>query len=189
MPRSRAAERERPARAGSRSRGGDRTRRRSRPDCAMGEPGAEQLLQHRRQLVESDIAGILARHRLLGGRGGAAADIDVIALDALLAPRDLAGQQADVADIVLGARMMAAGEMDVDRQVDRDARLEIVGEPQRMALGVGGGELAAGIAGAGDQAAADRARLDAEAQRLDRGDADADIARRRRRRPAGSARP
>ena len=39
-----------------------------------------------------------------------------------------------------------------------------------------GGELAAGIAGAGDQAAADGARLDAQAQRVDGGDADADIA-------------
>ena len=44
-----------------------------------------------------------------------------------------------------------------------------------MALGVGGGELAAGIAGAGDEAAADRARLDADAERGQRGDADADI--------------
>ena len=52
---------------------------------AMGEPGREQLLEQRRQIVERDRLGILARHRLLGGRGCAAADIDVIALDALLA--------------------------------------------------------------------------------------------------------
>ena len=71
---------------------------------------------------------------------------------------------------------MAAGEMDVDRQVDRHARFEIVGEPQRMALGVRGRELAAGIAGAGHQAAPDGARLDAQAQRIDGGDADADVA-------------
>ena len=35
---------------------------------------------------------------------------------------------------------------------------EVVGELQRVALGVGGGELAAGVAGAGDQAAAERRR-------------------------------
>ena len=48
---------------------------------------AEQLLQQRRQLVERDVAGILARHRLLGGRSRTAADVDVIALDAVLARR------------------------------------------------------------------------------------------------------
>src|SRR5688572_29350062 len=45
-----------------------------------------------------------------------------------------------------------------------------------MALGVRGGELAAGVAGAGDQAAADGARLDAQTESVDGGDADADIA-------------
>jgi len=45
--------------------------------------------------------GILARHRLLGGRGCTTADIDVIALDAVLAAIDLGGQQADVADVML----------------------------------------------------------------------------------------
>ncbi len=108
--------------------------------------------------------------------GGAVVVPHVIALDAVLAAIDLGGQQTDVADIVLGAGMVATGEMDVDRQVDRDPRLEIVGESQRMALGIGGGELAAGIAGAGDQAAADRARLDAQTERIDGGDADADVA-------------
>src|SRR5437016_2845356 len=56
-----------------------------------------------------------------------------------------------------------------------EARLEIVGEPKCMTLGVGGSELAAGIAGAGHQAAADGAGLDADPQRLEGSDADPDV--------------
>src|SRR5882757_11048649 len=84
---------------------------------AMGEPGREQALEQRRQVVERHRLGVLARHRLLGGRSGPAADIDVIALDALLTLLDLAGEQADITDIMLGTGVMAAGEVDVDGQV------------------------------------------------------------------------
>ena len=45
-----------------------------------------------------------------------------------------------------------------------------------MALGVRGRELAAGITGTGHQAAPDGARFDAQAERIDGGDADADVA-------------
>ena len=52
----------------------------------------------------------------------AAADDDVVALDrvAVVADRDLRADQADVADVVLGAGMMAAGQVDVDRRVERE---------------------------------------------------------------------
>ena len=59
---------------------------------------------------------------------------------------------------------MAAGEMDVDRPVERDARLAPARDLLGVALGVGGRELAAGIAGAGDEAGADRARLGRQAR-------------------------
>ena len=62
---------------------------------------------------------------------------------------------------------MAAGEMDVDRRVERDARLAPARDLLGVALGVGGGELAAGIAGAGDEAGADRVGLDGQAERFD----------------------
>ena len=52
---------------------------------AMGEPRRQQLLEQRRQFIEHDVAGVLARHRLLGGRRRAAADEDVIALDDVVA--------------------------------------------------------------------------------------------------------
>ena len=65
--------------------------------------------------------------------------------------------------------MVAAGEVDVDRPVELDARLAPARDLLGVALGVGGGELAAGVAGAGDEAGADRARLGREAELLDRG--------------------
>src|SRR5262245_61636726 len=54
-----------------------------------------------------------------------AADMDVIAVDgvAVVVDRDARADQPDIADIMLRAGMMAAGEMDVDRRVERDARL------------------------------------------------------------------
>ena len=59
---------------------------------------------------------------------------------------------ADVADVVLGAGVRAAGEVDVDRLVE--VRLaKVIAEFDRVALGVGGGEFAVGIARAGDEAA------------------------------------
>ena len=59
-----------------------------------------------------------------GVLGEPAADDDVVALDrvAVLADRDLGADQADVADVVLGAGMVAAGQVDVDRHVERRAR-------------------------------------------------------------------
>ena len=56
-----------------------------------------------------------------------------------------------------------------------DARLAPVADLGRMALGVGGRELAAGIAGAGDQPGADLRRLDRKPDRFDRRDRKFDI--------------
>ena len=53
--------------------------------------------------------------------------------------------------------------------VERDARLAPARDLLGVALGVGGRELAAGIAGAGDEAGADRRCLGGEPERLDRG--------------------
>ena len=96
----------------------------------MGEPGARAARSmQRRQVVEG--------HRRCGRSRApsparrprrAAADVDVIALDHVLAASTLVAEQADVADVVLGAGVRAAGEVDVDRLIERDARLEVVGE-------------------------------------------------------------
>ena len=68
---------------------------------------------------------------------------------------------------MLRAGVMAAGQMDVDRRVERDARFAPARDLLGMALGVGSRELAAGIAGTGDQAGADGVGLDGETERLD----------------------
>ena len=112
--------------------------------------------------------------------------LDRIGLFGLL---HLAGQQTDVGDEMLRAGMVAAGQMNVDRRVERDARLAPLRDLFGMALGVGGGEFAAGVAGAGDQAAADRVGLDGEAERLDLLFGGVDLSQSARRRSAGSARP
>ena len=86
----------------------------------------------------------------------------MIALDriGILADLDLAGEQADLADEMLRAGMMAAGEMDIDRRVERNARLAPAAISSACRFGVGGREFAAGIAGASDEAGADRVGLD-----------------------------
>ena len=72
-----------------------------------------------------------------------------------LAQRNLGGDQADVADVVLGTGMVAACQMNVQRGVNLHARLAPVGNRGGVTLGVGGGKLAAGISSARDQAGPD----------------------------------
>ncbi len=57
--------------------------------------------------------------------------------------------------------------MDIDRRIERNARLAPARDVLGMPFGVGGRELAAGIAGAGDQPGADRIRGARKAERLD----------------------
>src|SRR6185437_3942580 len=80
-----------------------------------------------------------------------AADAQVIAFDRLVAglhPRRL---QADVADVVLGARVLAAGQVDVQRLIERESLVEVVRQKLGVALRVGAGILAPLAAGAGDE--------------------------------------
>ena len=82
-------------------------------------------------------------------------DEDVIAFDHVFTDGHLGGQQADVADIVLGARIGAARHVDIERLIERHPVGKIIGNRQGVALRVGGGILATGTAGASDQAGAD----------------------------------
>src|SRR4051812_8542561 len=81
----------------------------------------------------------------------------VIAFDGVVAVagRNLCSDQADVADIMLRAGMVATCEMNVERRVDVHARLAPVADFGSMALRIGSGELAAGVAGARNQPGAD----------------------------------
>ena len=58
---------------------------------------------------------------------------------------------------------MAPGKVDIDWRIDRDARFAPTSDFLRMALGVGCGELAPGIAGAGNETRAKRVDLDGKA--------------------------
>ena len=102
-------------------------------------------------------------------RAEAAADQHVIALDRIgvVVGLHLAGDEADLADRMLRAGVMAAGQMDVDRRVERDAVLAPGSDVLGMLLGVGGCELAAGISGACDETGAHRARLGRQSERGD----------------------
>src|SRR5262245_38944821 len=117
----------------------------------MREIGPKDSLNGLRRILRLDVAVELAPERCV--RPKAAADQDVIALDriGLIIVLHLAGQQPDFRNEMLRAGMVAAGQMDVDRRVERNARLAPAGDLLGMALGVGGGKLAAGIAGAGDE--------------------------------------
>src|ERR1700754_5300115 len=72
----------------------------------------------------------------IGMRSKTAAGEQVIALHGVitLADRHFCGDQADIADVVLRAGMVAAGEMDVERRVDRYARLAPVADLRGVAL-------------------------------------------------------
>ena len=142
---------------------------------AMGEIGLQQPLDRLRRVLGLEVVIDLLPD--IGVRAEAAAGEQMIALDrvVVLADRHLRRDQADIADVMLRAGMVAAGEMDVERRVDVDARLAPVADLGRMALGIRGRELAAGIAGAGDQPGADLRGLDREPDLLDRGNGELDI--------------
>src|SRR5690349_17336820 len=76
---------------------------------AVREVAAQQASHRARHILRLDIAKNLARKR--GVRSEAAADQDVIALDGVAIVRRLhpAGEEADVADVMLRAGVMAAG--------------------------------------------------------------------------------
>src|SRR6266851_5089502 len=137
---------------------------------AVGEIAFEHALDRARRVLRLDVAVYFAAKRSVGPE--ASSDINVIALNRLLilslilslALLHLAGEQSDIADVVLRARMVAAGEVDVDRTVELDARLTPLCDVLGVALGIGRREPAPNIAGAGDQTGTDRGRLGRKAQ-------------------------
>ena len=85
----------------------------------------------------------------------AAADEDVVAFFGFAGDFDGGGEEADVADVMLGAGVGATGEMDVDGLIESEFFLEVIGEFAGVFLGVGGGEFAVGVTGTGDEPAAE----------------------------------
>src|SRR5207344_1505441 len=102
-------------------------------------------------------------------RTEAAADVNVVALDsvALLGRWHLAGEQSDVADVVLRAGVMTASEMDVHGPVERDAAFTPAGDLLGIPLGIGGREFAPGIASASDEPGANGVCAGRKTERFD----------------------
>jgi hypothetical protein len=65
---------------------------------------------------------------------------------------------------MLRTGVRAPGKVDVDRLVELHAPFEILREREGLALGVGGGPLAARVAGAGHESAGDVGRLVVQAE-------------------------
>src|ERR1700677_402491 len=109
---------------------------------AMPEIGFQQTLHRYGRLIGLDVAQHFSADRPFIAE--AAAEDDMIAIDgvAFFIDGDARADQADVADIMLRAGMMAAGEMDVDGLVERDPVLAPARDILGMALGVGSGEFA-----------------------------------------------
>src|SRR3954452_10091118 len=141
---------------------------------AMGDIGLEQSFDRLRRVLCLEVVVDLLPD--VGVRTEPAAGEEMITLHrVLLVDRHARPDQADVADVMLGTGMVAAGNVDVDRLVHLAARLAPVADLGSVALGVGGGKAATGIASAGDQAGADMRRLDREPDLLDRRNGKLDI--------------
>jgi hypothetical protein len=119
----------------------------------------KELFHHRRKL-----RGLDCRNQLTGKALvliGPAANEDLIAFFAAY----LHTHQADVADVVLGAGMMAASDVEIDGLLNslstffRKARVEQRCESNRVGPRVGGGKLTAFVVCAGDRAAQSSACL------------------------------
>src|ERR1700678_1349606 len=103
---------------------------------AVRKVSFENLLDGARRLFSDDVAINFAPERRV--RPKAAADQNVIALDRvrLFVRLDFAGQEPDLGNEMLGARVVAAGQVDVDRRVEFNAGFAPARNLLGMALGV-----------------------------------------------------
>ena len=94
----------------------------------MREIGFQQPLDRFRRVFRLEIVIDLLPD--IGVRTKAAASEQMIALDRvdILADIHFRGDQSDIADVVLSTGMMAAGDVDVERRIDIDARLAPVAD-------------------------------------------------------------
>ena len=125
---------------------------------AMSDIRLQYPLDDPRHVGRRHVAIELTRERGIGTE--TAADMDVIALDRIgvLGRLHLAGDEPDVADIVLRAGVMTAGQVNVHRHVDGHAFLAPLRDRLGVRLGVGGRKPAAAISRTRDQSGADRCR-------------------------------
>src|SRR6476620_7021964 len=103
---------------------------------AVREVTFQNALDRARRILCLHVLVYLATEPRL--RAEAAADQHVITVDrvAVLVDGDARGEQSYVADVMLRAGMMAAGQVDVHGRVERDARLAPRGDLLRLLLGM-----------------------------------------------------
>ena len=129
----------------------------------------EELLDERGHFIGADGFPDLSGDGL--GVVHAATEHDVIAVHGGAVFDFHAGaHHADVADVMLGAGILAAGEVDVHGLIEDHLAGKVVAEGDGLGLGIRGGELASLAAGAGDEAAGEGVVPVVEAGRLDGGD-------------------
>ena len=120
----------------------------------MREIGLEQFLNRPGRVLRPEVAVDLLPE--IGIETETSAGEKVIAFDAVvgIANGNLGGDQAYVADVVLGTGMVAASQVDIQWRIDFNARIAPVADRRSVTLGVGSRELAARIAGTRDQSGA-----------------------------------
>ena len=116
------------------------------------DPFDEGLQLFKRNCLEN-----LATHRLSFSEAAADADVVSFALVTRFDP-----EKANVANVVLGAGVRAAGDVQVDRLLDLEEAVEPVGESYGVGLGIGGGEAATVVARACNGSTKDCASFEVE---------------------------
>src|SRR5581483_7243905 len=135
---------------------------------AMREIGLEQLFDGLRRLLRLEVAINLLSDFGVGTE--AAARKQMVAFNSIIvvAERNLGGEEADIADVMLGAGVVAAGQMNIQWRVDLDPLIAPVADRGGVSLGVGSRKLAAGIARACDQSGPNLRCLGRKPDRVDR---------------------
>src|SRR6266404_4093595 len=119
----------------------------------MGEIGLQQFLDCPRRVLGLEVAIDLLPQ--IGIWSEPAPGEQMIAFNGVLLPdRHFRGDQPDIADVVLCAGVMTAGEMDVERRVQLDLGFAPIADRGGVAFGIGGRKFAPGVSRAGDQAGA-----------------------------------
>ena len=123
---------------------------------AVARVGLQDTQHSLRAVLDFDVAGELPRDGGIWTK--AAANVNVKTIDRVFAIwryRYFAGDETNVANVVLGTGMVAAGQVNVDRAIERNARLNISRDGLGCAFGIGRREFAAWGPRASNQSGAD----------------------------------
>ena len=123
---------------------------------ALCQIDLQHMLQQRGQFVKGDTSKNFTGDCLFFSE--TATEDHVVTFDRIAALIHLRPEQADVAHVVLGARIRATGQMNVNRLIELQFLFQMARQENSMAFGVGGCPLASGVSGASDESAGDCGR-------------------------------